>query len=343
MLLRNCVCYSPPLGFHLTSKLCNFDPKGEVRMRRRRILFATLAMLLSATLSHAAAPQSSSSTGVPVEIVVTAVSRHGGDTPVINREDVMVYEGRERDTVTDWVPAQGDRAALDLFLLIDDTTSTSIGSQLDDLRQFITSQPPTTKVGVAYMLDGIAQVLQNPTEDHAQAAKALRLPMGQPGVNTSPYFSLSDLVKRWPKDGARHEVVMVSDGIDRFWGSGPDDPYVDTAVEDAQRAGVIVFSIYNPGMGRHGTSYWRFWWGQIYLSKLSDQTGGQGYYFGFTGAAVSFAPFLDDIAERLRHQYWLTFLAKPQKKAGMQPIKVRTELHHVELVAQDHVYVPASE
>jgi hypothetical protein len=136
---------------------------------------------------------------------------------------------------------------------------------------------------------------------------------------------------------------MVTDGIDRFWGSGPDDPYVDTAVEDAQRAGVIVFSIYNPGMGRYGTSYWRSWWGQIYLSKLSDQTGGQGYYFGFTGAAVSFAPFLDDTAERLRRQYWLTFLAKPQKKAGMQPIKVRTELHHVELVAQDHVYVPASE
>jgi hypothetical protein len=271
------------------------------------------------------------------------VSRHGGDTPVINREDVMVYEGRERDTVTDWVPAQGDRAALDLFLLIDDTTSTSIGSQLDDLRKFATSQPPTTKVGVAYMLDGIAQVVQNPTEDHAQAAKALRLPMGQPGVNTSPYFSLSDLVKRWPKDGTRHEVVMITDGIDRFWGSGPDDPYVDAAVEDAQRAGVIVFSIYNPGIGRYGTSYWRFWWGQIYLSKLSDQTGGQGYYLGFTGTAVSFAPFLDDTAERLRHQYWLTFLAKPKKKASMQPIKVRTELHPIELVSQDRVYVPASQ
>ena len=310
-------------------------------MNQRRILFFALAMSLTTTLVTTAYPQSS--TGVPVKIVVTAVSRHGGDTPPINRDDVMVYEGRDRDTVTDWVPAQADHAALELFVLIDDTTSTSIGVQLDDLRQFISSQPPTTLVGVAYMQDGIAQILQNPTQDHELAARALRLPMGQPGVNSSPYFSLSDLIKRWPKDGARHEVVMVTDGIDRFAGPDPQDPYVDAAVEDAQRAGVIVFSIYNPGIGRSGTSYWRFWWGQIYLSKISDQTGGQGYYIGFNGAAVNFSPFLDDVAQRLSHQYWLTFLAKPPKKAGMQPVKVRTELQNVELVTQDHVYVPASE
>ena len=283
------------------------------------------------------------SQGAPIHIVVTALGPHGGDVPVLNREDVMVYEGHDRDTVTDWVPAQGEHAALELFLLIDDASSTSLGSQLDDLRQFVSSQPPSTAVGIAYMQNGTAQVLQNPTNDHAQAATKLRLPLGQITANASPYFSLSDLVKRWPQDNARHEVVMITDGIDRFYGTGPADPYVDTAVEDAQRAGVIVFGIYAPGVGRDNASYWRFWWGQNYLSRVADQTGGQSYYIGFTGAAVTFAPYLDDIARRLSHQYWLGFLAKPQKKAGMQRIRIRTEVPHVELVAQDQVYVPATQ
>src|SRR5690348_3109152 len=107
------------------------------------------------------------SQGAPIHIVVTALGPHGGDVPVLNREDVMVYEGHDRDTVTDWVPAQGEHAALELFLLIDDASSTSLGSQLDDLRQFVSSQPPSTAVGIAYMQNGTAQVLQNPTNDHA--------------------------------------------------------------------------------------------------------------------------------------------------------------------------------
>ena len=143
--------------------------------------------------------------GVSAHLLVTVEPRHGSNVPVINREDVMVYEGHDRDTVTEWVPAQGDRAALELFILLDDGSSTSLGSQLEDIRQFVNAQPATTKIGVAYMQDGTAHVEQDLTSDHAQAAKALRLPRGIGGANGSPYFSLSDLVKRWPasKAGAR--------------------------------------------------------------------------------------------------------------------------------------------
>jgi hypothetical protein len=37
----------------------------------------------------------------------------------------------------------------------------------------------------------------------------------------------------------------------------------------------------------------------------------------------------------------LTFLAKPEKKAGFQRFKVRTEVPNAELVAADRVYVAA--
>jgi hypothetical protein len=57
---------------------------------------------------------------VPVHVVVTVEARKGQETPVINREVVMVHEGHVRDEVVDWVPLQGEHAALELMILLDD-------------------------------------------------------------------------------------------------------------------------------------------------------------------------------------------------------------------------------
>jgi hypothetical protein len=54
--------------------------------------------------------QQSPATGTPVHMVVTAEARHGSDVPVIKKEDVMVYQGRDRVKTTDWIPLQGDHA-----------------------------------------------------------------------------------------------------------------------------------------------------------------------------------------------------------------------------------------
>jgi len=293
--------------------------------------------LATATLMAQAAPPAN---GVPAHLLVTVEARHGSDVPVINKEDVMVYEGHDRDTVTDWIPSQGDHAGLELFVLLDDGAGLSLGNQLEDIRKFIAAQPPSTKIGIAYMRDGTARVEQNLTSDHAQAAKALRLPIGESGVNASPYFSLTDLIKRWPQSTDRREVLMVTDGIDRYYGSDDlQDPYVAAAIDDAQRAGIVVFPIYTPGAGHFSHSYWRAYWGQLYLSQVADETGGESYYIGFTGAPVTLVPYLDNLEHRLLHQYFLTFLAKPPKKVGFQRVKVTTEVTNAELVAPSRVYV----
>jgi len=311
-------------------------------MRKTNLPSLTLFVFLFAlaSLECAAAQQAPSAGGIPVHILVTVEPKHGSNVPVITRDGVMVHQGKDRDQVTDWTPAQGDRAALELFILIDDDANTSLGSQLEDIRQFINAQPSTTKIGVAYMQNGIARVAQEPTSDHAQAAKALRLPMGAGGANASPYFSLSDLVKKWPTGAERREVLMVSDGIDRYYGEGDlEDPYLQAALDDAGKAGIVVSAIYTPGVGHYGHSYWQNYWGQIYLSQLADKTGGEAYYIGFTGAPVTFAPYLDDVARRLEHQYFLGFLAKPEKKSGWQQIRLSTEIPNVDLVSAGRVYV----
>jgi len=310
---------------------------------RNCYLSATVVFGLALWISGASLKaQAQAEGGIAVHTVVTVEPQHGAAPPVINREDVMVFEGKDRDKVVDWVPAQGEHADLEFMVLLDDGSNASLGTQLDDIRKFIKGQPPTAKVGVAYMQNGAAKIEQNLTSDHEAALKALRLPMGMRGVNGSPYFSVSDLVKHWPASNARREVLMVSDGIDHYYGAGDlQDPYLADAIAEAQRAGIIVSAIYTPGIGHFGHSYWQTYWGQLYLADLADKTGGEAYYIGMTGPPVAFAPYLDDLAQRLNHQFLLTFLAKPPKKAGLQRIRIRTEVPHVDLIAPEEVYVPA--
>jgi len=312
--------------------------------------YSFLKIFLSLLAAGLALPAIAAQSALPAanepvaKTLVTVEAQHGNQVPVVNRDDVMVFEGKNRDKVVDWSPATGDHAGLDFFILIDDSSSFSLGSELGDLRNFINAQAPTTRVGVAYMQNGRAQIMQKLTTDHAAAAKALRLPLGTADANASPYFSLSDLVKRWPKSDDRKEALMVSDGIDFYYG-GFDllDPYLSQAIEDSQRAGVRVFAIYTPGAGHFGHDYWRTYWGQLYLAEVADETGAESYYIGFTGPPVDFTPYLDNIEQRLSHQYWLSFVPQPEKKAGLRSIRLTTEVPNADLVAPAKVMVPATE
>ncbi len=311
-------------------------------MNKRLVLISAVLGLFFGTLVTCcfAAGEATPANGTSVHMLVTVEAVHGSNVPVINREDVQVYEGHDHDKVTGWVPAQGDHAGLELVVMLDDGSNISLGSQLEDLRKFIIAQPASTKIGIAYMQNGVAKMEQALTSDHALAAKALRLPMGIRGINGSPYFSLSDLIKRWPESTARREVLMVSDGIDRYYGIGDMlDPYLAAAIEGAQRAGIAVYVIYTPGVGHSGHSYWRTYWGQLYLAQVAEETGGEAYYIGFSGPPVAFTPYLEDMEGRLTCQYLLTFTAKPQKKSGWQRVKVTTEVPNAELVTADRVYV----
>jgi hypothetical protein len=312
---------------------------NKARFLLNLVVGLALSALGAGTLAAQIIPAAN---GVPAHMVVTGEARQGSNLPVIGPEAVIVYEGHDRDEVTGWVPAQGDNAGLELYILLDDDSTASVGSQLGDIRQFIMEQPDSAKIGVAYMRNGIGWIAQKPTSDHTLAAKALRLPLRTNGGNGSPYFALSDLIKRWPKSDSRREVLMISDGVDRYYeGDDLQDPYLAETIAKAQRAGVVVSVIYAPGVGTYARSSWRTYLGQVYLQQVARQTGGEAYYIGFNGPAVAFAPYLHDFANRLSHQYLLSFLAGPQKKSGLEPVKLTTEAPNAELDAADRVYVPA--
>src|SRR5271154_5155974 len=159
------------------------------------------------------------SSAVQVHLVITNEALRGdGDVPTLQSGDVKVKQGKNSLKVSQLIRAQGDNATLQLFILIDDTLSSAIGNNLNEIRDFINAQPASTVIGIGYMSNADVNVVQNFTSDHALAAKALRLPRGNLSTMDSPYLSLISLIKGWPQEKVRREVVMVSDGLDRLRG-----------------------------------------------------------------------------------------------------------------------------
>jgi hypothetical protein len=272
-------------------------------------------------------------------MVVSVEAKHGKEVPVVNKEDVRVLQGRERLQITDWVPQQGENANLELLILIDDASRTSLATQYDDLRKFMNAQPPTTAIAVGYIEYGTVRMAQNFTKDHEAVDKALRIPLGPFVGVSSPYLAVIDVIKRWPQSKSRHAIFMISSGIDPLQ-PGITDPYLDDAIQTAQRTGTQVSTIYASMGGHFGHSYWRFSRGQDNLSRLAEESGGESYFQGFS-TPISFTPFLEEFAGRLTHQYRLTFLIKPDKKASYQHVRLETEVPDADLVGPDRVYVPA--
>ena len=144
---------------------------------------------------------------------------------------------------------------------------------------------------------------------------------------------------------------MISKGIDEVYGNSgaENDPYVDTAIEKAQRAGVVVFTIVSSSKPlavsradseRDTHSVFHDLPGKNYLARIAEETGGQLYDYR-SAAPTSFAPYLEDSTLRLNRQYLVSFLVQPGKRAGMQSVKLHTDVPHAQLVAAEKVYVPA--
>lgn len=304
--------------------------------RRVLLVLATsiAGLALMATVSTQAA-------GHAVTLTVTAVAKKNATPPPIKKEDVQLFQGKERMQVVDWTHGE----SLFLAILIDDSLSSEVASQWNDLKALINAQPPSTYIAVAYNRNGAAMVAQDFTSDHTLAVKALRIPVGNSGAFSSPYLALQDWLKRWPnKGGDRRSIIMITSGIDYFRGGfDPIDPDLDTTIGHAQKQNVNVWTIYYPDAGHVGRGYFRTFNAQGNLSRLSEETGAESYYLGFE-RAVSLKPYFDEIQEHLNNQYLLTFEAGGGGKKGkFERVRVTTEIPNVEFLTPSEVFLPASQ
>jgi hypothetical protein len=288
--------------------------------------------------ANSAAPNANT----PVQAVVTLLPGPHGDRPQnLAKGDLMAFQGDTPAPVIGLQRLSGDLADMQLFLFLDDSTRTSsLGSQIPELKKFIVSLPATTQVAIGYMRNGGVALAQAFTADHQLAAHALRLPVGTPGENGSPYFALSDLAKHWPSKQAtgRRAVLMLTDGVDRYYTAATiDDPYLDAAIHDVLKQDVMVYSIYLRGAGFYGLGAMTTNMAQSRLIALSEKTGGHAYFEGFSDP-VAIAPFLNDLEDRFANQYQVTVDAMKDK--ARQPVKWRAESPNLKIEGPTEIYVP---
>jgi len=297
---------------------------------------------------------------VQLHMVITEQAvRDDSEVSPLKPEQVKVRQGKNLLNMTQLIPARGENGALQLFILIDDVLDSRIGNNLNDVRDFINAQPASTTVGIGYMSNAAVNIVQNFTADHALAAKAVRLPLGRFSSMDSPYLSLISLVKGWPQQNVRREVLMVTDGIDRLRGVQPTSsrlgpnfgtvyhsmptmsPDMNSASEISQRYNVIVHSLYEVGIGRAARSSFELQIGLSGLSKLAEETGGECFSIG-TSNLVSFKPYLERLQKIFDNQYYAIFEGIPGKKPALQRVNFTSEAPNTEIAAGDNVWVPAA-
>ncbi|MGA2168472.1 MAG: vWA domain-containing protein [Terracidiphilus sp.] len=269
--------------------------------------------------------------------VVTIFAKHSEVAPNISQQDVSVKVNGKDSTVTGWAPFKGANDGLELVVLIDGGAR-NLGRQFDEIKDFVKGLGPHAKVAVGYMENGRAALASPLSADHAQVVGELHLPSGP---HSSPYFSLSDLAQNWPSQarGVRREVVLFTDGIDpnnpRF---DPNDPYVEAAINDSVRAGLVVYTICWRSRPDGGENSMMADGGQSLLAEVTQATGGNSYWMG-TGNPVSFQPFFEDLARRLENQYELDFTARLDHKPTIETMKLKVEGLALEVASPQLVFV----
>src|SRR5208337_147819 len=305
-----------------------------------------LGVLLAGLMSALAALGAGGQGSVPAnvaQVIVTVHPRQPGANPVVNPDDVRVYEDDKSRPVVSWVAAEAQSSPLDLTILVDDSIGATVSLQFKDLADFFQTLPAGTRVRVAYASFGGNKIFQDFTSDYGLAAKALRLPQGSSVAGGSIYDSVADLLKNWPRDGNRHGLLMISDGIDINQGFEQSQPTLNMelqrAIDLAQSTKVSIYTIFARGARSLEGHESLLNNGQGCLSRLTSETGGQSYFEG-TRTPLAFAPFLKQFANDLRHQYVLTFQTLLAPKAGYHRLRVTTEVPGVQLLAPARIFIP---
>jgi VWFA-related protein len=160
----------------------------------------------------------------------------------------------------------------------------------------------------------VTQDFTDNTEALSRGVRALR-PGGGTAMYDALYFACRDKLLKEQQSGAvRRAIILLSDGDDNM-----SHVTREEAIEMAQRAGVIVYSISTniTGGARRG--------GDKVLERIADATGGRAFFpFQLNDVANAFV----EIQDELRSQYALSY----------NPANLRTDgrYHTIEILAQNH-------
>jgi VWFA-related protein len=307
-----------------------------------RNLSAALALLLACASSPAALAQGRTDAAGRAEVrrdvrtvtipVTLRLPERAPQSEVHYLDDLQVFEDGERQEILAMRGA--GRSPLTLAVLIQDDLVSSMSNEIRTVAAFIRKLPPGSRVMVGYLSSGSLRVRQKFTGDLERAAKSLRIPLSSTAASPFNPFQLTrEALKRFESQPVgRRAVLLVSDGVDLSRGFSNSSPAtsidLQRTVNEAQRLGVAVHSIYAPTVG--GGDQLLTSNGQGALSRLSEETGGRAFFNG-TQAPVSLDRFLREVDSLLSRQFALTYLSTHPDK-GFHKVRVVAGMSEGEII-----------
>jgi Ca-activated chloride channel homolog len=253
-----------------------------------------------------------------VNVVFTVTDKHGRYVKDLKKNDFTVVDDNR--------PAQEIRSfhtetdlPLQVGLLVDASNSIrdrfkfEQESAIEFLNQTIRPRYDKAFVVGFDVTPEVTQDFTDDTEALSRGIRALR-PGGGTAMYDALYFSCRDKLLKAPQTGPmRRAVILLSDGDDNQSHVSREE-----AIEMAQRAEVIVYTISTNVSGSHGR-------GDKVLERIAEASGGRAFFpFQLTDIANVFL----EIQDELRSQYALSYRPADFRADG--------RYHSIEILAQNH-------
>ena len=252
-----------------------------------------------------------------VTVPVNAVDQLGAPVAGLDKQDFRVLEDGKQQKIAFF--EKESATPLSIVLAIDGSQSLARNERLerDAAKRFIQSLlRDQDELELMEFSDSVREVVPFTSDK-----KRIEDGLGdlQPGSATAMYDAIylaSDILgKTNPANGRRRVLVLITDGGDTVHGT-----HYDQALEQAQRAGVMIYSlvmipIYADAGRNTG--------GEHALIQLSNDTGGKYFY---VEDKRDLAPAYAKVSEDLRTQYVLGYYAPvptvKNRRDGYRALKV---------------------
>jgi Ca-activated chloride channel homolog len=250
-----------------------------------------------------------------VNVAVNVVDEHGAPVGGFEKKDFQLFEDGKPQTV-----AVFDREAtspLSIVLAIDasDTVVTSERLERDAAKHFVRAiLRPQDEIDLMEFADNVREVVP-----FTNQVKRIEEGLGEirrgdeTALYNAVYLASQRLAATSAAAGRRRVLVIISDGGDSI----EHGVRYEEAVEEAQRAGAIVYSIIIVPIAADAG---RNTGGEHTLIQMSEDTGGKYYY---VVDPKDLEPAFQHISDDLRTQYLLGYYAPQEGGSGFRRIKVK--------------------
>lgn len=288
----------------------------------------TLSLMISSAFAQRE-PNLIDRNGHDVTILVTVHTHNDRSRTLADRLKPEDFSVRENDRPQQILSTKRASEAPPVFaVLIQDDLVSRVSNEIRGIKDFIRRLPDGSRVMTAYVTAGSLRVTQDFTTDRDRAAESLRILLSsESAAPYNPYVEVLEALRHFDSQpNGRRMLLLVSDGLDVSRGFRGASPMLsvdlDRAIEEAQRRGVSVFTIYAPSVGLTGRSHLAMSYGQSSLTRIADETGGDAVFSGTD--FVTFDPYFRELSQLLGRQWQITYRST-NLELGFRKIEVRTD------------------